>query len=290
MMKRIITAPVKIQSKDGRIIGEYLPNGNIKVFKGSFFRNFEVNSIRLNVKNERLYLINNGYIVNHQLTKDYIFNNPSIAISTLLGRMETGNQAFVTMDNIELGSYLEIDSIAAYEQNRGLSYLSDEVVKITKNKIEEKKLVDEDDEDGLISTANIEKEVIVEASYKPIKRPNKIDSKRLLFERNPEKAKKSIILADYKCELNESHVTFLTKNGKPYMEAHHLIPLSAQTYFTNSLDVDANIICLCPNCHRKLHYGKYNISDLRKIYEERLHYLRKSMIDITFEELASFYK
>ena len=43
-MKRIITEPVKIQSKDGRVIAEYLPDGKVKVFKGSFFRNIDVNT------------------------------------------------------------------------------------------------------------------------------------------------------------------------------------------------------------------------------------------------------
>ena len=105
-MRRKIQEPVQIQTKDGRVIAEYLTDGRVKVFKGSFFRNIEVNSIRQNIKNERLFLLNNGYISNHQLVKDYIFDNPSLAISTLLGRMENGNQAFVTMDNIELGSYL----------------------------------------------------------------------------------------------------------------------------------------------------------------------------------------
>ena len=88
------------------------------------------------------------------------------------------------------------------------------------------------------------------------------------FKRNPELAKKSILLANYQCDLDKSHKSFITKNGKPYMEAHHLIPLSTQDYFDYSLDVDANIVCLCPNCHRKLHYGDNITSDLIKLYED----------------------
>ena len=122
-MRRIITDPIRVQSKDGRIIGEYLTNGKLKVFTGSFFRNVEVNSIRQNIKNERMYLINNGYINNHQLIKDYIFENPSTAISVLMGRMESGNQSFVTMDNIELGEYLEADIVTNYEQKFKLKEL-----------------------------------------------------------------------------------------------------------------------------------------------------------------------
>ena len=154
-MRRKLTEPIQIQTKDGRVIAEYLQDGRVKVYKGSFFRSVEVNSIRQNVKNERLYLINNGYINNHQLTKDYIFDNPSIAISTLLGRMETGNQAFVTMDNIELGSYIEIDPITAYEQNNRLNEFIDKLTHDRTIGLHTKKAIDEDDYEKTVSSNDI---------------------------------------------------------------------------------------------------------------------------------------
>ena len=40
------------------------------------------------------------------------------------------------------------------------------------------------------------------------------------------------------------------------MEAHHLIPLRMQHDFENSLDVVGNIVSICPNCHRLIHYGR----------------------------------
>ena len=60
---------------------------------------------------------------------------------------------------------------------------------------------------------------------------------------------------NYKCELDNSHQTFIYK-GVQFMEGHHLIPMEYQHLFTNSLDVVSNIISLCPNCHRKIHYGE----------------------------------
>lgn len=42
-------------------------------------------------------------------------------------------------------------------------------------------------------------------------------------------------------------------NKKPYMEAHHLIQMSAQDNFYSTLEFADNIVCLCPNCHRKIH-------------------------------------
>ena len=288
-MRRNLTEPIRIQTKDGRVIAEYLPDGTVKVFKGSFFRNVEVNSIRQNVKNERMHLLNNGYVINHQLTKDYIFDNPSIAISTLLGRMETGNQAFVTLDNIELGSYLEIDRIEAYEQNNRLDDLFDKLNQDRLSSHHTIKLVDEDDDDGSVSSNDIDETIIATASYVPSDKPEKIMGDRVSFKRNQEKAKKSIVLANYKCDLDQSHVSFISKNGKPYMEAHHLVPLSTQDYFDYSLDVDANIVCLCPNCHRKLHYGENIKDDLRKLFNDRAKHLKQSGIDISFEEMVELY-
>ena len=289
-MKRIISEPVKIQTKDGRVIGEYLLDGKLKVYKGSFFRNVEVNSIRQNVKNERLFLLNNDYISNNQLTKDYVFDNPSLAISTLLGHMETGNQAFVTMDNIELGSYLEIDRIEAYEQNTSFAELFVKLSQDRQKSRNPKKLVDEDDDQGFISSNDIDTSIAPVASYMPLDKPEKIIGEKVAFKRNQETAKKSIVLANYKCNIDEWHSSFISKNGMPYMEAHHLVPLSTQDYFESSLDVDANIVCLCPNCHRKLHYGVDITQELQKLYDNRIEYLKQSGINISFIELIELYR
>lgn len=40
------------------------------------------------------------------------------------------------------------------------------------------------------------------------------------------------------------------KNNMPYLEAHHIKPISE-----GGRDEPGNIIMVCPNCHRKLHYG-----------------------------------
>jgi len=289
-MRRILTHSIPIQTKDGRIIGEYLPDGKVKIFKGSFFRNVEVNSIRQNIKIERLYLLNNGFINQGQLLKDYVFENPSLAISTLLGHMESGNQAFVTMDNIELGSFLEIDNISAFEQNTKLSDLINIINKDIANNESRQKLIDADDHTESISSNDIDSIIRIKPEYTPLIKPEKIFGDKVSYKRNIEKAKRSIVLSDFNCNLDDKHISFISKNGKPYMEAHHLIPLFAQDYFEYSLDVDANIICLCPNCHRKLHYGDNVNEELKRLYDSRNEFLNKSGILISFDELLILYK
>jgi len=102
----------------------------------------------------------------------------------------------------------------------------------------------------------------------------------------------SIESAGYLCEVNPEHQTFTARStGHPYMEGHHALPMKYQDKFDKSLDVYANIICLCPVCHRLLHYGieaeKENV--LNKIYYDRSDRLAASGIKISktdFERLV----
>jgi len=62
---------------------------------------------------------------------------------------------------------------------------------------------------------------------------------------------------DYLCECDQEHQTFIADSDhKPYMEGHHLVPLQFQAEFDNSLDVYANVLSLCPTCHRMLHHAE----------------------------------
>ena len=87
--------------------------------------------------------------------------------------------------------------------------------------------------------------------------------------------------ADYLCERDEHHQSFINRtNGRPYMEGHHLIPMSLQKEFVHNLDCYANIISLCPNCHRFFHHGnKDEIKEaLKPLYDDRYERFDKSGI------------
>ena len=88
---------------------------------------------------------------------------------------------------------------------------------------------------------------------------------------------------NYTCEINSSHQTFISQNfQKPYVEGHHVIPISLQENFSYSLDIHANIIALCPTCHRFLHYGLENEKKKKilKVYDNRKERLQDSRIKI----------
>lgn len=103
----------------------------------------------------------------------------------------------------------------------------------------------------------------------------------------------SIEAAGYECEANSKHKTFIAKStGKPYMEGHHALPMKYQDRFKSSLDIYANIICLCPTCHRLLHYGiiSEKINVIYKIYYDRVERLAASGIRISKTEFENLTK
>ena len=56
--------------------------------------------------------------------------------------------------------------------------------------------------------------------------------------------------------------SFIKENGRQYSEAHHVIPLSQ-----NGTDTPDNIMCLCANHHRQMHYGDASVKfDCKNFY------------------------
>jgi len=85
---------------------------------------------------------------------------------------------------------------------------------------------------------------------------NKLKS-RDVYSRDRKKAIKRMELAGYQCEHDNSHNLFLSRSTKnPYLEAHHLIPMSLQKNTETPLDTLDNIFCLCPHCHRAIHLAE----------------------------------
>lgn len=107
------------------------------------------------------------------------------------------------------------------------------------------------------------------------------------FKRSSILKNQTIESAGYLCEINIQHQTFISANtNHPFMEGHHAIPMKMQSQFKNSLDVYANIVCLCPICHRQLHYGLCEDKEemLKKIYFSRSERLYHSGLKISQRE------
>jgi len=63
-------------------------------------------------------------------------------------------------------------------------------------------------------------------------------------------------ISHFTCEVDSNHRSFISKKTREnYCEGHHLVPMGKQSSYNYSLDIHANIVSLCPNCHRILHHG-----------------------------------
>lgn len=156
----------------------------------------------------------------------------------------------------------------------------------------EKRIIDENIED-LITYKDLYSENISDTISLGIVQPKletKMIENRCVYPRNRAMAHTALVLARYRCEIDNEHPTFISKSGNaPYMEPHHLIPLAFADNFDVSLDVAENIVSLCSNCHNEIHYGKDITNILKWLYENRKTKLQQVGIKISFEELLSMY-
>ena len=118
-----------------------------------------------------------------------------------------------------------------------------------------------------------------------------IENGHKIYPRKREVALKAMKNADYCCELNPQHESFVRKNSNTkYMEPHHLIPMSQSEHFEYTLDTPSNIICLCSNCHNEIHYGKNSEYLIEKLFVDRKERLERAKIPISFERLKKMYR
>jgi len=163
-----------------------------------------------------------------------------------------------------------------------------------------KKLRIEKEEDELIDF-NFQKDVTQTETYSKEKlsvwnnRTPKLNAPSLYVNKYITDAritKTVLTLRDFKCEIDQNHISFITRSNNPYMEGHHLIPMKAQEDFINiNIDRSNNICCLCPNCHKALHLGNRDEQTRRlfHLYKEKRKDLESVGIEILFEELLYKY-
>lgn len=75
-----------------------------------------------------------------------------------------------------------------------------------------------------------------------------------VYERNADVVADVLLRACGCCEGCQAEAPFTRKSdGTPYLEVHHRIPLA-----TGGEDTVENAIALCPNCHRRSHFGVFS--------------------------------
>ncbi|WP_186807359.1 HNH endonuclease, partial [Marinococcus halophilus] len=112
------------------------------------------------------------------------------------------------------------------------------------------------------------------------------------WPRNAAIAAEAIHRADYQCEYDNSLPFFISKQTqRPFMEAHHLIPMQYQNMFEVSLDRVENIVCLSPHAHRMIHHAIDEEKEkiLANLFEKRKDRLQQVGIDLTYQEVKAIY-
>lgn len=112
---------------------------------------------------------------------------------------------------------------------------------------------------------------------------NEIDIKtsllkeRDIFTRSRDLALYRMKIENYQCEFDQRHNLFISRGTKlPYLESHHLIPISLQKSLKTNLDLLENVYCLCPFCHRAIHHAEVNCT---KEIIDKLAYKRHDILD-----------
>jgi len=83
------------------------------------------------------------------------------------------------------------------------------------------------------------------------------------YERSP--LVKAWVLNEAKgiCELCDSSAPFVDNNDLPFLEVHHVKPISI-----GGRDSTSNAVAVCPNCHRRCHHSKDRLEATELLYNK----------------------
>ncbi|MEC6814755.1 HNH endonuclease [Photobacterium toruni] len=102
--------------------------------------------------------------------------------------------------------------------------------------------------DSLTNTSAERKKRMLSAD----KDPQKVLRSVYDYNRNPDVVAEALYRSQGYCEECFQPAPFMKKsNDQPYLEVHHIKPLSQ-----GGEDSLENVKALCPNCHREIHFGK----------------------------------
>ncbi len=101
------------------------------------------------------------------------------------------------------------------------------------------------------SARNLSDLYLEEKVNKSIRKPSTTNVASIKYNRNPYIVEYAKRKAKGVCQDCHKPAPFIGKpSGEPFLETHHIVPLA-----NGGEDTIENTIALCPNCHRKRHYG-----------------------------------
>ncbi|MEP3346509.1 MAG: hypothetical protein ABJN34_15770 [Litoreibacter sp.] len=110
------------------------------------------------------------------------------------------------------------------------------------------------------------------------------------FARSAKVARDAIRNSGFCCEVYPEYPSFTSRvTAKPYVEAHHFIPMGLQGSFASSLDVESNICVLNPTVHRLVHSGV--ISEVEPVVEQLFEHRKDFVhgIGLVLDDIRNIY-
>lgn len=101
-----------------------------------------------------------------------------------------------------------------------------------------------------------------------VKAPERVQSSSDQFLRSPAIRAWILLRANGKCEACKNPAPFRDEHGFQYLEVHHV-----RTLAEGGSDRVENTVALCPNCHRRAHFGQDKQQLVEDLYKKipRLH-------------------
>jgi len=93
------------------------------------------------------------------------------------------------------------------------------------------------------------------------KRPASVTSSVTAYRRDPAVRAWVLLRANGVCECCGVAAPFLDSEGSPYLEVHHVRQLA-----DGGSDRVSNTVALCPNCHRRMHFGADSATLTTELY------------------------
>jgi len=161
------------------------------------------------------------------------------------------------LKNLQVGNGIE-DSVAfnkklleRYGQHILELDRSTTPIQVRVSPCEEAELIENDFEALVRESSNLTDEARQKRLLLARKAPESYQAQVTLFRRNPDVVAEALKLAKGVCQKCKKEAPFIRlTDKKPYLEIHHKKRLS-----DGGDDTVENAIALCPNCHRKNHYG-----------------------------------
>lgn len=105
-----------------------------------------------------------------------------------------------------------------------------------------------------------------------VNEPKSLVSLSTHYDRDPEVKAWVLKESKGKCECCGNPAPFLTGEGTPFLEVHHVRHLAEK-----GPDIVENAVALCPNCHREIHHGVNSKTMVDQLYSNITRLVRRNV-------------